>query len=60
VAELFDNIQHLPRHSLVSTYDSNDEFEDHVTTSKDGNGDRDSRGCGGGRGRWGGFGGKEG
>jgi hypothetical protein len=28
VADLFDNIQHLPRHSLVSAYDSNDEFED--------------------------------
>ena len=28
VADLFDNIHHLPRHSLVSAYDSNDEFED--------------------------------
>jgi hypothetical protein len=58
VAELFDNIQHLPRHSLVSAYDSNDEFEDHVTTSKDSNGgreNRESRGCGGSRGGWGGF-----
>ena len=59
VAELFDNIQHLPRHSLVSAYDSNDEFEDHDTTSKDGNRDRHSRGCGGGKRGWEGFGGKE-
>jgi hypothetical protein len=28
VADLFDNIHHLPRHSLVSAYDNNDEFED--------------------------------
>ena len=59
VAELFDNIQHVPRHSLVSAYDSNDEFEDHVTTSKDDNRDRHSRGCGGGKRGWEGFGGKE-
>ena len=34
VADLFDNMQHLPRHSLVSAWDSNDEFEDPATTSK--------------------------